>query len=552
MNWRALGATALAVALTVPFALPFAYLLVRNGQDLGGLWSALSDDRLVGPLLRSLALGISVALAAAVLGTSAAWLVARTQLRGRRIWALLLCLPLVIPSFVGAVALIAAFAPGGLVEDLLGIGWLPEVSGFRGAFIVLTLLTYPYVFLPVMARLRGLPPSLEESARMLGRRPIEVFLTVVVPQARAAIAAGALLVFLYVISDFGAVQLLRYDTLTRAIYADRLLDPITSIALSLVLGLLAVAVVAMERRSSRVGLRDQARMGTPLMVPLRAGRIPAYLFLVLLIGFSLVAPIAVLVFWAIRGLANGSSDATSVVADPGMIIEPLLSTAGVSVLTAVVALLVILPIAFRSVRRPGRLGEVLAGTVVGGFALPGLITALAFVFFTLAAPGPLGALYQTLPLLVLAYVVHHGALALGAAQSAVAGVPARLDDAARIMGKGRLRRFTGVELPLMLPGLAAGAGLVLLSTAKELPATLLLAPPGFSTLATKVWQAAELAAYGEAAIYALVLVAISAILTWFLVVRPALRSWAVTPVTGTSSTGVDSPITSGHPEVTAP
>jgi iron(III) transport system permease protein len=552
VNWRALGATALAVALTVPFALPFAYLLVRNGQDLGGLWSALSDDRLVGPLLRSLALGISVALAAAVLGTSAAWLVARTQLRGRRIWALLLCLPLVIPSFVGAVALIAAFAPGGLVEDLLGIGWLPEVSGFRGAFIVLTLLTYPYVFLPVMARLRGLPPSLEESARMLGRRPIEVFLTVVVPQARAAIAAGALLVFLYVISDFGAVQLLRYDTLTRAIYADRLLDPITSIALSLVLGLLAVAVVAMERRSSRVGLRDQARMGTPLIVPLRAGRIPAYLFLVLLIGFSLVAPIAVLVFWAIRGLANGSSDATSVVADPGMIIEPLLSTAGVSVLTAVVALLVILPIAFRSVRRPGRLGEVLAGTVVGGFALPGLITALAFVFFTLAAPGPLGALYQTLPLLVLAYVVHHGALALGAAQSAVAGVPARLDDAARIMGKGRLRRFTGVELPLMLPGLAAGAGLVLLSTAKELPATLLLAPPGFSTLATKVWQAAELAAYEEAAIYALVLVAISAILTWFLVVRPALRSWAVTSVTGTSSTAADSPITSGHPEVTAP
>ncbi len=552
MNWRALGATALAVALTVPFALPFAYLLVRNGQDLGGLWSALSDDRLVGPLLRSLALGISVALAAAVLGTSAAWLVARTQLRGRRIWALLLCLPLVIPSFVGAVALIAAFAPGGLVEDLLGIGWLPEVSGFKGAFIVLTLLTYPYVFLPVMARLRGLPPSLEESARMLGRRPIEVFLTVVVPQARAAIAAGALLVFLYVISDFGAVQLLRYDTLTRAIYADRLLDPITSIALSLVLGLLAVAVVAMERRSSRVGLRDQARMGTPLMVPLRSGRIPAYLFLVLLIGFSLVAPIAVLVFWAIRGLANGSSDATSVVADPGMIIEPLLSTAGVSVLTAVVALLVILPIAFRSVRRPGRLGEVLAGTVVGGFALPGLITALAFVFFTLSAPGPLGALYQTLPLLVLAYVVHHGALALGAAQSAVAGVPARLDDAARIMGKGRLRRFTGVELPLMLPGLAAGAGLVLLSTAKELPATLLLAPPGFSTLATKVWQAAELAAYEEAAIYALVLVAISAILTWFLVVRPALRSWAVTPVAGTSSTGVDSPITSGYPEVTAP
>lgn len=542
----------LAVALTVPFALPFAYLLVRNAQDLGGLWEALSDDRLLGPLLRSLALGISVAAAAAVLGTASAWLVARTNLRGRRIWALLLCLPLVIPSFVGAVALIAAFAPGGLVEDLLGISWLPEVSGFNGAFIVLTLLTYPYVFLPVMARLRGLPPSLEESARMLGRRPIEVFLTVVLPQARAAVAAGALLVFLYVISDFGAVQLLRYDTLTRAIYSDRLLDPITSIALSLVLGLLAVAVVAMERRSSRVGLRDQARMGSPLIVPLRGGRVPAYLFLVLLIGFSLVAPIAVLAYWAITSLARGSADATSVVADPSLIVQPLLSTAGVSVVTALVAIAIVLPIAYRSVRRPGRLGEVLAGTVVGGFALPGLVTALAFVFFTLSTPGPLGALYQTLPLLVLAYVVHHGALALGAAQSAVAGVPARLDDAARIMGKTRPRRFLGVELPLMLPALAAGAGLVLLSTAKELPATLLLAPPGFSTLATKVWQAAELAAWGEAAIYALVLVAISAVLTWFLVVRPALRSWSDTPVTGTVSTGADSPTSAAHPEVAAP
>ena len=258
-------------------------------------------------------------------------------------------------------------------------------------------------------------------------------------------------------------------------------------------------------------------------------RFAAYGFLVLLIGFSLVAPIAVLAFWAIRGLAQGSADAGSVLADPGLIVQPLLSTAGVSVASALVAIVIVLPIAYRSVRRPGRLGEVLAGTVVGGFALPGLITALAFVFFTLSAPGPLGALYQTLPLLVLAYVVHHGALALGAAQSAVAGVPARLDDAARILGRSRWRRFIGVEVPLMLPALAAGAGLVLLSTAKELPATLLLAPPGFSTLAIEVWQFAELADYAEAAIFALVLVAISAVLTWFLVVRPALRSWAESP-----------------------
>ncbi|MSO43958.1 MAG: iron ABC transporter permease [Thermoleophilia bacterium] len=520
-----MGTTALAVVLAIPFALPFVYLIIRNARDIPGLWSAIADQRLLGPLSRSLILGLSVGLASAVIGTTAAWIVARTDLRGRRGWALLLCLPLVMPSFVGAVALIAAFATGGLAEQWLGIAWLPDLTGFQGAFIVLTLLSYPYVFLPVMARLRSLPPALEESARMLGRRPLAVFMTVVLPQARAAIAAGALLVFLYVISDFGAVQLLRYDTLTRAIYSDRLLDPTTAIALSLTLGLTAVAIVALERRAARVDIRDQIRAGAPLMVALGRARAATVAFLGSVILIALIAPLVVLGYWAIRGIATGSTHTTSVFNDPTLVIRPLLSTAGVSIVTAVAALLIVLPIAYRSVRRPGRIGEIVSGTVVGGFALPGLVTALAFVFFTLSVPGPLGALYQTLPLLVLAYVVHHGALGLGAAQAAVAAVPPRLDDAARILGKGRTRRFLGVELPLMLPTLAAGAGLVLLSTAKELPATLLLAPPGFSTLATKVWAAAELANFEDAAIYAIILVAISAVLTWFLVVRPALRSW---------------------------
>ncbi len=522
---RGLGTTALVLLLAVPFALPFAYLIVRNAGDLAGFGSALTDGRIVGPALRSIALGVSVSLAAGAIGTTAAWLVARTDLRGKRTWALVLCLPLVIPSFVGAVALIAAFSRGGLIEEALGIPVLPDVSGFTGAFAVLTLLTYPYVFLPVMARLRSLPPSLEESARLLGRRPLAVFTTVVIPQARAAIAAGALLVFLYVISDFGAVQLLRYDTLTRVIYADRLLDPSVAMALSLVLGLMAAGVVALERRASSVGIRDHSRSGASLTVPLGRLRIVAISLLGLVVTFALIAPIAVLAFWAIRGVAQGNDRANSVINDPSLITGPLASTAGVGVITALVAIAVVLPIAYRTVRRPGRLGEVISGMVVGGFALPGLVTALAFVFWTLSSPGPLGALYQTLPLLILAYLVHHGALAMGAAQGAVAGVPARLEDAARSLGVGRTRRLFTVELPLMLPGLAAGAGLVLLSTMKELPATLLLSPPGFETLATRIWSTAEVALYEDAAIYALVLVALSSVLTWFLVVRPALSTW---------------------------
>ncbi|HEX2028228.1 MAG TPA: ABC transporter permease subunit, partial [Nitriliruptorales bacterium] len=230
------------------FAAPFLYLAVRNAATPSAFLSSLSSAAALAPLGRSLLLAGTVAVAAAGLGTVGAWLTARTDVRGRGLLRVLLPLPLVIPSFIGAFALIAAFAPGGLVARVLGIDAMPRVRGFWAAFGVLTLLTFPYVHLPVAARLQQLAPSLEEAARLSGRGPGEVFRTVVLPQARAAILAGTLLVFLYVISDFGAVELLRYDTLTRVIFASvNRLDAVTALALSLQLGVLAVAVVSLER-----------------------------------------------------------------------------------------------------------------------------------------------------------------------------------------------------------------------------------------------------------------------------------------------------------------
>ncbi|MGH2768779.1 MAG: ABC transporter permease, partial [Actinomycetota bacterium] len=222
--------TAASVALAAPFAAPFGYLVVRNLRAEGGLREAAVDPRVIGPLLRTLALAGSVSAAAAVLGVAAAWLAVRSDLPGRRAWAVLLPLPLVIPSFIAALAAIAAFAPGGLLAGLLGpagVGLLPSPQGFWAAFTLLALITFPYVYLPVAARLRQLPPSLEEAARMLGHPPWAVFFRVVLPQAKIAVLGGGLLVFLYTLSDFGAVQLLRYHTLTWAIYATRLFDPPT-------------------------------------------------------------------------------------------------------------------------------------------------------------------------------------------------------------------------------------------------------------------------------------------------------------------------------------
>jgi iron(III) transport system permease protein len=132
-------------------------------------------------------------------------------------------------------------------------------------------------------------------------------------------------------------------------------------------------------------------------------------------------------------------------------------------------------------------------------------------------------LYQSFAMLVFAYVVHLGAQSLRAAQVAVAAVPRRLDESARMLGAGRVRRFATVELPLMLPGLAAGGGLVLLSTMKELPITLLTAPIGFPTLATRIWDDTEAVFLAEAALASIVLVALSGVLTWLLVVRRSDR-----------------------------
>ena len=513
------GLGALTLLATLPFVAPAAYLVWRNlGEP--GLLGRLTDPEVLGPLGRSLLLGGSVAVSAAVIGTALAWLIARTDLPARRGLLVALALPLVFPSFVFTFAMIAALAPGGLVEEWLGLPGVP-VRGFWAAYAVLVLVSFPYVLLPAAARLRSLPPALEESSRVLGRGPLTTFARVVLPQTAPAITAGSLLVFLYVVGDFGVVQLTRYETLTQAIYANRLFDRPASLAMALVLGIVAVAALAGERWAARRMARRAGPVGRARISRLGAFRWPALAGVLAVIAASLVLPVAVLVYWATRGLSSGVRTAGDVRGDAADLVDPLLATAGVSVAAAIATILVILPIAYWSGRLRGPGAGVANALVGGGFALPGLVIALSLVLFTLNGPTAVAGLYQTIPLLLLAYLVSFGALALGPARVAVASVPQRLDEAARVLGAPWWRRLLTVELPLIAPGLLAGAGLVLLSTAKELPATLLLAPPGFQTLATRIWGATEDAYWATASLDALALVAISGLLTWVLVIRRA-------------------------------
>jgi iron(III) transport system permease protein len=505
------------------FAAPLLYLVWRNvtgDEDLVDLY--LSRATLV-PLRNTLLLAVATSLSTAVVGTGLAWLTTRTDLPLRSLWAGLAPLSLVFPSFVGALALMAAVAPGGLLDGTLGLVGVGTIrpEGLWGAWLVLTLFTTPYVLLPVAARLVALPPSLEESARLLGRRPWAVFRTVVLPQISGAIGAGALLVFLYTVSDFGVVVLLRYETLTQAIYTNRLLDREKSAALSLLLAVVALAVVGGERilsRHRRRGTIEAVRTARPLRVPLGCWRVPALAAVGAWLGLALGGPLASLGLWGWRGLTGEPSSLASGDGGLGELVQPALNTTGISLVTALVAIAILLPLAYLSARHRARVAGLTNGLVATGFGLPALVVALSLVFWSRQLPESWG-FYQSFTMLVFAYVVHLGAQSLGAAQVAVGSVPRRLDESARMLGAGRIRRFATVELPLMLPGLAAGAGLVLLSTMKELPITLLMSPVGFETLATRIWEDAEAVFLAEAGLASLALVALSGILTWLLVVR---------------------------------
>lgn len=519
------GLRVAGVVLAVAFAFPGAYLVYRNftaGADPANL---IFSRRTMEPLGRTLQLAVLVSISAMFLGTSLAWLTTKTDIPAARFWRVVLPIPLVFPTFIGAAALIRTFNPGGLANDLLsvvGIDQTLELRGLLGAWFVLTLFTYPYVYLPVAAGFRQLSGSLEDSARVLGDGPWQTFRRICLPQVSSAIGAGTLLVFLYAVSDFGAVQLLRYDTLTRAIATNQLANPAVALQLSLVLLVLAAAVVTVERTFSRRlpdGVRH--RSSQPVIYSLGRWRIPAVGALLFALAASVGGPMIALLDWSIDGLRRSMGDGRPLTIDSGDVGEATLGTLQVSILAAIVAVAAVLPIAYLVGRYRSRAGNLANAIVVSTFALPGLLIALSIRFWTVRSDIAFELFSDTIGLLIFAYVVRFGSLAMGVTLVAVRAVPDRLNDAAATLGANGLRRLATIDLPIMAPGLAAGGGLVLLSVMKELPITLLISPIGFSTLSTRIFSSFEDAFVAEAGIMAVVLVALSFVLSWFLVIRKA-------------------------------
>lgn len=505
-NLRAAPLVFVAPALLVAafVVIPFAYLLAQAFQaepsKLADLVFRARNARLfVNTLLLAggvLAVGTAIAL-------PLAWLTARTDIRGRRLLTALGVLPLAIPGYVIAYALLGLGGDYGLFAQLTAVS-APQLSGYWGSLLAISLYTFPYLFLNLRAALLGLDPCLEEAAQSLGAKRARVVWRVILPQLKPAYAAGALIVMLYVVGDFGAVSLMRFETFSYALYMQyaAAYDRVYAAWLALMLLGMTITLLVLEYRVLRGLALHRLATGTARPAtrrPLGAWRYPAYLFAGLVALCALIVPTGSVVIWLARSVSFESIAALG---------SPLWASVSVAAPSAILAASLALPITYLSIRHPSVISRVLERLAYLGYATPPLALALALIVFSLAA---MPALYQTLALLIAAYTLHFLAEAIGPVRSALYQASPAVEEAARSLGCSQLAAFRRATLPLLRGGLVAATALVFLSAMKELPIAFLLAPAGFETLALGVWSYTNEAMFAAAAPYALAILVFSSL-----------------------------------------
>jgi iron(III) transport system permease protein len=441
-------------------------------------------------LLEALTLPLGTVLAVAL-----AWLTERTDLPAARWWSAIVVAPLAIPAFVQ------------------GYAWDNFAPSFHGlwAAVTVAILSYlPFVYLPVAAQLRRLDPALDDSAASLGQTPRRIFFRVVLPQLRLPICAGALLVGLHLLGEYGLFVLVRFDTFATAI-VDQFQAVYNGPSANLLGGVLVLCcLVLLGVEAWARGDRRYARVGSgaarePVKQRLGTWMLPAIALLALFAAASIGVTLLTLGRWLIFGGADiWTLDQIGAAFGQTLV----LSVAG-AVLTTIIAV----PAAWLAVRAPGKFQRLLeaAHTYVG--ALPGLIIALALVTITVRVALPL---YQTVATLLFAYALIFLPRALQGLRSSIAQAPPELERAAMSLGRPPLRAVWQTTMRLAAPGIAASMALVALGIANELTGTLMLAPNGTTTLATRFWALTSELDYAAAAPYALLMIVLSLPLTFLL------------------------------------
>ncbi len=518
--WRA-GALALSLMTVVPVAAVLSRMLMPTDGALAHLAATV----LPGWLANSLALAAGVGALSAALGVGAAWIVATMEFPGRRAMEWALILPMTMPGYVIAIVYFELLAFAGPVQTALreatgwrrGDYWFPPVASLGGAVVLLSFVLYPYVYILARAAFRAQAAHLIEAARSLGTGPVAAFRKVVLPLARPAIAAGAGFAVMEALADYGAVSHLGVQTLTTGIFRTwyGAGSPAAAAQLAAILLALVVSAVLLERGlrggrrfagnpGGRSGTVQRRRLGPGgAALALAACAVPVA------VGFLI--PVAELVrlhlsvgdsMWGPRFFAFARNS--------------LSLAAGAAVLVVALGLF----LAYAQRLDGGRAVQAAVRAAAFGYAVPGAVVAVGLLIALGSADRLIDAAARaafglssglvftgTVAALLFAYAVRFLAVALQSVEAGMARIPPRMDDAARSLGHGAAATLWRVHVPILRPSILGAAILVFADVMKELPATLIVRPFNFDTLAVRVFRLAADARVAEAATGALVIVA---------------------------------------------
>lgn len=528
----------LATLIALICAMPYLGVVLAALSGTLDTLSHLSNTVLGRYTSTTLILVVLVGVGTSIVGTGAAWLVTMTNFPGRRVFEVALVLPLAFPAYVLAYAYTHVLDHPGpvqtLIRSLTGWGprdyWFPEIRSLGGAAMVLVLVLYPYVYLLARASFYGQSASTFYAARALGQNPLGAFWRISLPIARPAIAAGVLLTAMETIADFGTVSYFGVQTFATGIYTSWFSMADRAAAAQLSLGLLAFALLlALSERYNRGNARystGRHQVSMPRMELTGTARVGA----VLLCGFpvllGVIVPVVAL-FWM-------SLESEQSLFSPRYLnfIKNSLTLASIAAVLTV-ACAITLGTFYRlkggkfasTVVYLGRLGYAVPGGVI---AVGLLVPFAAFDNFVDAwmretfdvSTGLL--LTGSIWLLVAAYVIRFLAAALGSYEGGIEGLSGNVDSAARVLGQGVWGVVRTIHIPVIFPSLMTAVLIVFVDVMKELPATLIMRPFNFDTLAVQAYRLASDERLEGAAVPSLVIVAIG-LLPVILLIRRVAR-----------------------------
>jgi iron(III) transport system permease protein len=512
LSFWSLGSAAIALGALAPIV---ALCIIASG-GAAGHWQHLLEHVLPAALRDTAILLLGVGVLSAVIGTGAAWLVTEYDFPGRRILDGALLLPLAVPTYVVAYAYLDILHPVGPVQTalrgLLGVDdpralRLPDIRSMEGCILLLSFVLYPYVYLPTRAMFLLQSSNLIDTARTLGAGRRGAFFRVALPLARPAIAVGLSLALMEALNDIGASEFLGVRTLTVSVYTTWVTRSNLAGAAQLALAMLAIVVslVLVERWARRKQrYANDAQSPRPL-VPhrLRGARAAAALgvgSLPMAIGF--VFPGLYLAIEAAKRIGRSEMSTP--------LFRETFYSFSVSALATALTLLCGIAVAYAARIGRGAWPRVLGRAASLGYAVPGTVLAIG-ILSVISGSGSGVLLLNSGVALVYAYMVRFLTVASGGIEAGFSRVPKAMDDVARTLGESAGGRLWRILLPMTRPAMATGALLVFVDCMKELPATLLLRPLGFETLATHLYGEAARGTYEDGAVAAFIIVAVGLI-----------------------------------------